>query len=451
MDNLLSLGMALASDGHTAENLKQCYRNYDRIDLIQNILLMRGDKEKFLIPNQPKDNKKSEKFRLAGNKFYSQKKWFNALECYNKCICFATKGSEEMAIGYANRSAIYIELKRYKLCLENILLAKEQGIPDRLITKLNQREVDCKNSMESGNENPDIYQVGKEEPILSRQAHPQVPFIVDCLEMKTNELQGRHIITNDDLKPGEIVAIEDAFVCGLYENFNYRRCTYCTKENLLNLIPCDNCTNTMFCSECLSEPEENFHQFECPISYFLAAFEKTRFIFRMVVRAVKSFDSMIDMLGFLDESPEHTVFSFDHTKPLTSKQKFCQIYSLTTNEAKQTEMDGLFRMIYSTILYLNICRTDLNNQLSLEHNVVGQMVLAEIITHGFMIVPQNGHVLTSFDETGTEDIGGGIYPFGSLLNHSCSPNVFRVTSGTKNVFVVLRNIKKGEQLVDCYV
>lgn len=451
MDNLVALVMNLAADGRTPQNLKNCYRNYDRICLINSILLMRRKGDKFTIPNHQKNNKKSENFRLLGNKLFSNKKWFGALECYNKSICFATKNSEQLAIGYANRSAIYLELKEYTLCLENIGYAKTAGLPDQLMNKLNKREVDCLSMMENGNGNPNIYQLGKEDPKLSRKAHPQIPFIVDCLEMKTNLNDGRHIITNEDLQPGQIIAIEDAFVHGIYEDFNYRRCTNCTKENLLSLIPCDNCTSSMFCSECTNEAAEEFHQFECPITDFLGVFQQTRIALRFVIRAVKSFSSTDDMIDFIKESPEFTTFSFDQTKTLSAKQKYLQVHSLVTNEEKQSEMDLLFRSIYSAILYKQLVdRTSFKNELSFNTSEAARAALADIIYHSFMIIPQNGHILSSFDAKETENIGGAIYPFASLINHSCSPNVFRISAGTKNIIVVLRNIKNGEQLLDCY-
>ncbi|XP_037029728.1 SET and MYND domain-containing protein 4-like [Bradysia coprophila] len=453
MNDFLDLAMNLAMDGRTLTNLRTCDRNFDRICLMRNIFALRRVNDKFVIPNPSKNDKKSENFRLLGNKLFSVEKWFGALEYYNKSICFATKNSEQLAIGYANRSAVYLELKEYKLCLDNISLARAAALPGRLMNKLNQREADCLRLMETdGNGNQNNSQLGKEELQLSRTAHSQVPFIVDCLEMKRNLEHGRHIVTNEDLKPGEIIAIEDAFVCGLDESFNYRRCTYCTKENVLSLISCDVCTNTMFCSDCVNDAKEDFHKIECPISAFLAAFENTRFVLRLVLRALKSFTSAEDLIGVMKESPEHTVFSFDQAETLNAKEKYLPVHSLVTNDDKQSDIDELFRAMYSTILCEKlICNTSLKEIWPIDTDFGAKMVLADVINHCFEIVPQNGHKLTSYgDNKETEEFGGAIYPFASLLNHACSPNVFRVTHGTKLILMVLRNIKKGEQLLDCY-
>lgn len=44
----------------------------------------------------------------------------------------------------------------------------------------------------------------------------------------------------------------------------------------------------------------------------------------------------------------------------------------------------------------------------------------------------------------------GIFPFTSLLNHSCSPNLQRIFVDDKIVLVARRPIEAGEQLFICY-
>lgn len=47
-------------------------------------------------------------------------------------------------------------------------------------------------------------------------------------------------------------------------------------------------------------------------------------------------------------------------------------------------------------------------------------------------------------------IGGGLFPFLSLLNHSCFPNMSLVTVDNKSVLIAARPIKAGEQLFVSY-
>lgn len=50
----------------------------------------------------------------------------------------------------------------------------------------------------------------------------------------------------------------------------------------------------------------------------------------------------------------------------------------------------------------------------------------------------------------TKLAGDGLCQFGSLLNHSCIPNVDRVFVDNKFVFFVRRPVLKGQQLFTCY-
>lgn len=75
-------------------------------------------------------------------------------------------------------------------------------------------------------------------------------------------------------------------------------------------------------------------------------------------------------------------------------------------------------------------------------------VLAELLLHFLQSASINSQVL----ETQWQNIffGKGYYPFASLLNHSCSPNVIRVAYKKQLAVVALRFIKPGEQLLDSY-
>lgn len=59
----------------------------------------------------------------------------------------------------------------------------------------------------------------------------------------------------------------------------------------------------------------------------------------------------------------------------------------------------------------------------------------------------NGKSGTSID---IEVLGFGVCLFGSLLRHSCNPNVFGTSYNDKIVFYITRPVKAGEQLTTCY-
>lgn len=191
-----------------------------------------------------KSNEKSNALRTNGNEFYSKRKFFDSMLMYNKSLCLAEPGSENVGLAYANRSAVYLESKLYEQCLKNIALAKANNYPERNLEILNKREEKCKNLLSASKENS--YRFFK----LSHTANKKLPFIDESLELKTNERFGRHVVTNRPLKVGEIVSIEMPFCSVLLSESKlheipdsniYQRCSNCLKENVLDLMPCSTC------------------------------------------------------------------------------------------------------------------------------------------------------------------------------------------------------------------
>lgn len=199
---------------------------------------------------------KAEESRTDGNKFYAERSFFEALVKYNESLCHAEKGSEAAGLAYANRSAVYFELKIFESSLRNIDLARNNGYPRKNLSVLDQRSEKCKKQIKMEHEaqkdkNPfDFIK-------LSFEANLKLPFVVNCLELRRSEKFGRFIVTNRDLVVGDIVAIEEPFFKIMksearYESCpdtnKYQRCAYCLKFNLLDLVPCDGCTSSKFYS-----------------------------------------------------------------------------------------------------------------------------------------------------------------------------------------------------------
>lgn len=194
-----------------------------------------------------KCNATSEALRSEGNKFYSQRLFFEALLKYNESLCFAETASENLGHAYANRSAVYFEMKLYDRSLRDIEAAKLYGYPERSFEVLKKRAAKCCDLSKSYKDNaPDPWKIFK----LSYPPNKRLPFTAECLEMATSEKYGRHVVTNRTLRVGDIVSIETPFCCTLVsesqfydvpESNIYQRCSNCLKENAMELIPCLSC------------------------------------------------------------------------------------------------------------------------------------------------------------------------------------------------------------------
>lgn len=184
---------------------------------------------------QTKQNSISIEFRNQGNVYYKNKKNFCALLGYNMAICYAAIGSEELAIAFANRSAVYFEVGMYEKCLKNIQLAIDNGYPAGKLKNLEDRRQRCMKLMETNKYDPhdDSWNFFK----LSYESNPNIPFIVDCLELRNGE-----IFTSRDLKEGDIIAITDSVFRFPDPTARLHRCSYCFADCFLDLLPCNGCT-----------------------------------------------------------------------------------------------------------------------------------------------------------------------------------------------------------------
>lgn len=156
------------------------------------------------------------------------------------------KSKENFALAYANRSACYLEIKKYDECLQNIQWAKKNEYPADKIQKLIEREEKCKRLKAQQKKDP-LKEV-RDYFKLSYPPNPKIPFIADCLYFGPTKKYGRYgVFTSCDLKPGDIVSVENSAIVSSHEDFANMRCCSCIKINMLNLIPCTkSCKNIIF-------------------------------------------------------------------------------------------------------------------------------------------------------------------------------------------------------------
>lgn len=187
-----------------------------------------------------KSGTESEVWRIRGNELYRSGDFRDALVFYNRSLCYAVS-SQSKSLAYANRSAVFYEVKKHKLCLDNISLAQDHGYPVDKMSKLTERKQRCKEIIKKGSDNSNIGPCNFFK--LSYPANKKIPFIVDCLELKVDSKYGQHIITTRDLKPGDIISIEEPFIKHANGTNRFERCYNCFKTNFLSLLPCKDLCN----------------------------------------------------------------------------------------------------------------------------------------------------------------------------------------------------------------
>lgn len=409
-----------------------------------------------------KDDEKSVQFRSVGNQFFSQAKYHLALEKYNQSLCYANNDTNAMAFAYSNRSSCYLKLKLFKECLNDIELVKQFTFPSSLMHKLDSRQAQCFDAL-NGNVAGST-RIDNQNATLSFGEHAKYGGVADCLELQQNSEWGRHIITTRDLNINETIMVEKPFSFVGHEcsdSIRYSRCSHCYKA-LMNFIPCKECVYSMFCNkECLEAANKGRHRFECQLTKVESTDcecneKEFQLVLDMMWKINLAFETVEELISFIE-----SVISGDSIDAsITARfdvalKRLAMILQLKTNKEKQNSGD-VQRLIGNTLKnYFVVMKLPefQDKFLSVEH----ARFLQHLILHLVHIAKQS--ILFSdlsvdvniFREAELRDYGIGVYPIGSILNHSCVPNVYCYSVDDRLICKIIRPIKNGEQLFRSYL
>lgn len=258
------------------------------------------------ISNQ-KSTSESKKWRDKGNDMFvrnnSSEHFTEACKLYSKSVAFAPKNSDELALAYANRSAVLFRLGKYEHCIKDIEKCLSLNYPNHLKLKILLRKIECFVKLNS----PKVLTVYEEtlewiEKSQSKEKEKmrqklelicqhrqeeikedeksldaifaefvydrpngEIDACSDALDVRYNDTFGRHVVATRDIRPGEIIAKETPYCLALSVSNKYSHCWQCL-EYIWNGISCDHCVHAMFCSgKCKQKAWKDFHEVECNI------------------------------------------------------------------------------------------------------------------------------------------------------------------------------------------
>jgi SET and MYND domain-containing protein 4 len=447
----------LKNDGKVVDislQFKKITENSERVKFLKNLLCdykLIGDGGRLKLG---KTSVIAESCRTKGNQFYAKKQFVDALQSYNQSLCFAE--SSNIGISYANRSAVFYELKLFDKCLRNIELAKQNGYPVENYEKLDKRKELCEEAIGRQAKQTSGEALGSEFLKLNHKANEKLPFLAECLEVRSSEQFGRYVITNENLRPGDVIAVEEPFSKLLLPEHRYKYCAHCLSDNFMDLVACPGCTSTMFCSEeCREIGTRKFHKYECTV------IDRLNTLSTKILRiAVRTFFEALHVCGgslkelqtlVAENDPMCCIFDFEF--PLKPREVLQAVDALASNETARTQSD-LFQRAGTVAIIANLFmkETALKDLLTSDSDVdffysfiFKQTQIAASNYHGLY----NG-VLRNEEVELNPQYGSGSFPFCSLMNHSCAPNVVRVSFEGKNVVMINRPIAVGEQIFDNY-
>ncbi|KAK7078356.1 hypothetical protein SK128_023497 [Halocaridina rubra] len=442
-----------------------------------------------------KKKSEDEAMRLidAGDKCITEGNLNKALESYNSSLMVAPHPSVDFTseicsnaseniqcnrgvgenynslyLAYAKRSMVLFELGHYQQCLRDISLAR--GCAQEQ-SALEQRRKQCLEKLENVNDSKystpttishEFCQNRSSIPkILS--PNPTVPCLSSACKVAYTPEKGRHILADDNINPGDIIAIEKAYCTCLYNEHRANHCANCTRECVAP-IPCSECTMAVFCSlNCRKEGLSGTHLLECPVLPTLYAMETMPFFgiaYKMLCG--RTCNQWIKIINRLEKRSKEYILPEDRGKNeegIYCSEDFETVYNLCTN-VKDRPCGDLYAKTFIAFVLTKILelsrRFFVDEAKPVTPSKEDLIFAGQFIFANMMKFSSNGFSVADFKCSGPpysldhKDVGAGVYPTMSLLNHSCHPEAFPFSYGDWYVLRAARKIEKGEEITISY-
>jgi hypothetical protein len=166
-------------------------------------------------------------------------------------------------------------------------------------------------------------------------------------------------------------------------------------------------------------------KFDTSLMYLLRAVHESLFIA----------ESVENLRALMEPKPEMSFHDFDLSNNESIGMKHLQIFSMMKASQPIPSLKYCVLYVLKHPAILKFIKT------KEERDFVAEYAVRNILV-------RNLNTFGLFDRS--QNHGAGILPFGTFFNHSCDPNVMKITYDAKYVFIVLKPIMKGEQLFIMY-
>ncbi|CAB3380919.1 Hypothetical predicted protein [Cloeon dipterum] len=398
-------------------------------------------------------------------------------------------------MAYANRSAALFHLDMYVDCYRDISRALNTGYPNNMKYKLYVRQakclkacgMNCQASVDQAFAAISLYNPTNEEsklkklverdltaglnqprippqvpvtpPPLSYEPDRKLPCLSNAVSLAFNKKKMRHVVANRDLDIGDIVIVEQSFarvVSSLSEKTEVHFCSFCYKITY-SPCPCAICGHVLYCSEiCRENDWMSVHHASCrfrQLQGIVLSEELLQYRHNNATYNDVAFTLLIDIIFRLG-GPDLIL------KKLESETALDWIKPEDAIASKDCDLKLLMAM------------TD--NMEACSNKTVATSATAAVVLAGKFDFPQkhfelfaafilklifvmkNNATLLSYtdnkldEEMDERHFGMALFMASSSINHSCFPNMVRISYGSSVVYRIIRPIAKGEELTESY-
>ena len=497
-----TLSSAQAWDTFLA-NFKKCSTDEDRIRQLCDLTQV-DDIVKTTPAKKGKSAEESVILRDQGNQVFKKGYKQRALDLYNLSVLKApTSGdTSALALALANRSAVLLHMKHYRLSLQDIESSFRFGYPEKLKYKLLERKGKCYFQLNEKDKAKDAFEKAKiglrvsgleqektnnlindydkqvwhceklERPPSKAKSdtnfHGPVPRIgkenavinsmSDALAVLFSQDSGRGLVSMRDIDIGELLVVEKPFSSTLLPGFSLSHCNNCCNR-VISPVPCTECSEVIYCNDaCRNTAWDTFHKYECDVLSCIREAEIG--LGHLAVRTVLK--AGLDMLSAMEDKPmteKEQIRAGFTDDGMYDSQSYSTVYNLVNHTADRSTENLIKHSLEAVYLLKCIEKTSFfgNTTDTIVSSAAGKFLVGGHILRQLQMLPCNAHEVSelamkpkNMPESVTMEIGSAIYPVLSLINHSCDPSVVRHSYGDICVVRAIRNIPKGVEIFDNY-
>ena len=489
--------------------IETCTSNHERMSLVRELEGIDLLFNKSRIPIAKKSSVVSESKRKEGNKLFQSGQYGKARSAYTESLAYADPSHEDAggknneALAFSNRSAALFYLQKYEDCLGDIEEAIKAKYPEDLQHKLYARKGKCyyalnyakqgkiafelakalldktdldsekkcqllkdydngiiegekKQSVQRG----EVFRTGdktRKPPKLSKAPNAIHTSLSSACRVTYTEAKGRHVIADQDIKPGDVLLVEKPLASVLNLKHNTTHCSYCFKECFAP-IPCLQCPIALYCSQvCRELSVQSYHRYECGDLNV----ETVESIMPGALRPVTTLglDGVLQRhtRDLTNEAARPTELAGcnDEGKYKAEDYETLQHFALNSERHPVKLMAQMTIAAYFSLKCLE--KSDFFSSVSDGEredvlNIVGSELLGNIQRAKCVVLSICDTERNESDILGSQSrkLGSGLYTTLGLINHSCNPSTYRSFCGINSVARAVKPIKKGEEVSISY-
>lgn len=434
-------------------------------------------------PSGTKNSELSAKHRQVGNGFCEEQKFALALHYYNQSLIYALKDSDEQRSAFGNRSHVLLLMNQFEDSIKDVdkALSNDTSVLRRI--KLSIRKGECllalkryseatkilsetsslirsldsnikKKTLKTLQQVEQLLTIANEEvkrfksdanvnsteqaksldlklPVLNFKENPEFHYASKSISLRKNELKGRFVIANDEIKVGDILFVERPFAFVVLPKMVHKYCSFCCKR-IFALVPCSKCSLACFCNEeCRDAAWKSFHSWEC-------GGLEVCFSVGIVHLSLR-----VALLGLLKENTE----DYLEVKNLVS-----HLNDLQSSDLFSYTVTATLLVIYLE-KYTGLFEGEGRLDKLLEFGGTVLLHIGQLVCNGHAITDIESEELNPKQSVLIEDqvrVGTAIYPSASMMNHSCEPNIINSFFNSLLIVRSTKDLQEGDEIYNCY-